>query len=74
MHTHSYSWNYRNGPQATSGSFRPPQAATGMLLGCYVYPHRGLINYREGACKMDAHFSVVIILNLPFSLTRSRAE
>ena len=35
---------------------------------------RAVIKYREGAYKMDACCSVVIISKLPFSLTRSRGE
>ena len=51
------------------------QAALGclrLLLGCYR--HRAVINYREGGYKMDACWSIVLISNLPFSLTRSRRE
>ena len=32
------------------------------------------VKYREGGYKMDACWSVVIISNLPFSLTRRRGE
>ena len=33
-----------------------------------------VIKYREGGYKMDACWLVVIISNLPFSLTRSTGE
>ena len=58
----------RHGPpiRAASGCLGPPQAASGRL--------RAIIRYREGGYKMDACWSIVIISNLPFSLTKSRGE
>ena len=51
-------------------AIRAAQAAYGPDSGGV----RAIIKYREGGYKMDACWSVVIISNLTFSLTRSRGE
>ena len=46
---------------------------TTILYSETLYQPRGF-SFREGGYKMDACWSVVIISNLPLSLTRSRGE